>query len=482
MRKKLLTSIGLVLFLNLLIKPFWILGIDRGVQNLVGPSEYGFYFTILNFTFIFNILLDFGITNFNQRNIAQYNHLLSKYLSSILVLKILFSAVYILVIFVAALLSNFEGRQFEILGWLAFNQVLVSFILYFRSNITGLLMFKTDSLISILDRLLMIFICSILLWGNITDSDFQIEWFVKAQTFSYLLTAFVAGLIVFKKAKFKKLNWNLSLLIIIVRNSFPFALLVFLMSFYNRIDTVLLGMILPEEIGAEQSGIYASGYRLLDAANMIAFLVSFFLLPTFSRLLKNKSPIAGITKISFTLLYSISLIVATGCSFYSHEIMNLLYTSHTNESAEVFRLLMWGFVAISMNYVFGTLLTANGNLKHLNIIAIVSVVINLSINLIMIPRFLAVGSAYASLSAQFTAAIIQIVLVIIIFKFKRDLRFIGNIILFTTDVVAFNYFSQMIPIDWFYRFGIMLFCCFIWAFVTGFINIKGVFQIIKEKE
>ena len=36
MLKKFLKNIALVLFLNLLIKPFWILGIDRSVQNVVG--------------------------------------------------------------------------------------------------------------------------------------------------------------------------------------------------------------------------------------------------------------------------------------------------------------------------------------------------------------------------------------------------------------------------------------------------------------
>ncbi len=75
MQKKFLTNLGLLLFLNLLIKPFWVLGIDRSVQNAVGAEDFGFYFSILNFSFLFNILLDLGITNFNNRNIAQNSHL-----------------------------------------------------------------------------------------------------------------------------------------------------------------------------------------------------------------------------------------------------------------------------------------------------------------------------------------------------------------------------------------------------------------------
>ena len=60
MQKKLLSGLFWILLLNLLIKPFWILGIETGVQNAVGPEEYGFYFTIFNLAYIFNILLDLG--------------------------------------------------------------------------------------------------------------------------------------------------------------------------------------------------------------------------------------------------------------------------------------------------------------------------------------------------------------------------------------------------------------------------------------
>ncbi|MDR0294977.1 MAG: hypothetical protein LBH91_02145, partial [Prevotellaceae bacterium] len=69
-------NILFLLFLNLLIKPFWILGIDRGVQNTVGAENYGIYFAVLSFTIMLNMLLDFGLTNFNNRNIAQNTQLL----------------------------------------------------------------------------------------------------------------------------------------------------------------------------------------------------------------------------------------------------------------------------------------------------------------------------------------------------------------------------------------------------------------------
>ena len=48
-----------------------------------------------------------------------------------------------------------------------------------------MLMFFTDSLLSVLDRVLMIVICAVLLWGRFTGGEFKIEWFVYAQTVAY---------------------------------------------------------------------------------------------------------------------------------------------------------------------------------------------------------------------------------------------------------------------------------------------------------
>src|SRR5512133_1677551 len=99
MQKKFLVNLALLLFLNFLVKPFWIFGIDRTVQNTVGLVDYGFYQNLFTFAFLFNLLLDFGITNFNNRNIAQHVHLLNKHFSSLVILKFMLTFVYVAVTF-----------------------------------------------------------------------------------------------------------------------------------------------------------------------------------------------------------------------------------------------------------------------------------------------------------------------------------------------------------------------------------------------
>lgn len=507
MQKKFVTNLALLLFLNLLIKPFWILGVEREVQNTVGDGEYGVYFALLNFSFLLNILLDFGITNFNNKNIAQNNHLLTKHFSSLFVLKLALAVIYILVTLLIGFIIGYDFRYMKLLMVLGFNQFLISLVLYLRSNLLGLHLFKTDSIISVLDRFIMIAICGLILWGNLFDMKMDIMLFVYVQTFAYALTALIAFIVVVRKAEFLKLRWSLPFSLMILKKSFPFAVLVLLMTFYNRIDAVMLERLLPEEdtiqegqniSGAWQAGIYAKGYRLLDAANMIAYLFSVQLLPIFSRMLKYRESVEQLVKLSFTLIITPAIVVAAGCFFYQHELMELLYTAkgpdaamveaHRELSANVFSLLMTCFIPISTTYIFGTLLTANGNLKELNIMAGTGMLINIVLNIVLIPHFHALGAAFASLITQGLTAITQVFMAQYMFRFRLNYRLLSILFIFISGVLLIGYLSTLLhfPVPdepgkerWYVNFVIMVAGCGLWAFISRQISIKAMFRILK---
>jgi len=492
MRKKFLANLSLLLFLNLLVKPFWIIGIDRGVQNAVGSEEYGFYFTILNFSIIFNILLDLGITNFNNRNIAQHQQLLNKHFSSLVILKFMLALLFFVVIIAAGFLMKYDGRQMYFLVLLGFNQFMLSFILYLRSNISGLLMFKTDSLLSVMDRVLMILFCGILLWGKIGEKPFRIEWFIYAQTLSYLLTAATAAIIVAYKAHFKKLHWNRLFFMMILKKSLPFALLVLLMAFYNRVDSVLIEKLLRDTAGNEQVGVYAQAYRLLDATNQVAYLFAVLLLPIFSRMIKNEQSVVEIVKLAYTLLFVVAIIVAMSALFYSRPIMQALYPQHAlelaasyeiriNQSAQVFSLLMCGFMSICATYVFGTLLTANGNLKQLNLIAAGGMILNIVVNLILVPRYMAVGAAITSLTTQTLTAILQVLVVLFIFRIRINYVFVLQIILFAAGAAMIAIGSLHTGTHWIMSFSLMVAGILVYAVVLRLLNIRSFVMIFRDQ-
>ena len=489
MQGKFVKNLSLLLVLNLLIKPFWILGIDRSVQNTVGAEEYGFYFAVFNFSFLFNILLDFGITNFNNKNIAQNNHLLTKYLSNLLVLKLLLFVIYVAVTFTSALFIQYSQEQINLLYFLGFNQFLISFILYLRSNLGGLHLFRTDSIISVLDRSLMIIICAFLLWGNVVN-EFKIQYYIYAQTAGYCLTALITFSLVLRRTQrtMFRLNWNFPFLLAIIRKSFPFAILVLLMTFYNRIDSVMLERLLDD--GARFSGIYASAYRLLDATNMIAYLFAVLLLPIFARMIKQKENIEHLVKLAFTLIFTPAIIIASAAFFYSGHIMEMLYPIHAGEtmadfqhriaeSSRVFGLLMTCFLATSTTYIFGTLLTANGNLWHLNSIALTGMLLNIMLNFILIPIYQSTGSAVASLFTQMIVAVVQVVVVRRLFNIKINYPLLGKMLVFVTSAIAINVLLMMSPLSWKVNLLLMGGACIAVALSIRLISLRHIYQLIK---
>ncbi len=481
MQKKFLYNLALVLLLNLLIKPFWIFGIDRSIQNAVKPEDFGLYYALFNFSFLFNILLDIGITSFNNKNIAQNNHLLNKHLSSIIILRLLLGLLYTAVTLIVGKLIGYTFSQLSILLVMAFNQFLIFFIMYLRSNLAGLHLFKTDSIVSVLDRLIMIGICAVLLWGGITspENPFQINWYVYAQTAAYLLTIGITLILVIDKAKLKRLTFNKAFSLMILKKSYPYAILVLLMTFYNRIDTVMLERLLPD--GAQQSAIYASGYRLLDAVNMVAFLFAGLLLPMFARMLKLEHGVDELVKLAFTILMLVAIPVSVGTALYSKEITQLLYTLHIEESAMALSVLIFCFVAVSTTYVFGTLLTANGNLKELNTMAAAGMLLNILLNLILIPRYQAVGAAVSSLATQLITALLQVWIAQRVFRFKINYPYLRRFLIFGVVVFILAYLTTVIKYDdWKIMYFSFLSFCVLFAFILRFINIKEIFIAVRN--
>lgn len=445
----------------------------------MGAEQYGLYFSLFNFSLMLNIILDFGITNFNNKNIAQHNQLLSKYLSNVVILKFLLAFVYSLVCIVVALSIGYQKEQMHLLLFLMFNQFLISFTLYLRSNISGLHYFKTDSMLSVLDKILMIAICSVLLWGNIMATPFQIEWFVYAQTIAYGFTTIITFMIVLKKSGFIRLKFDLGFFIVFLKQSYPYALLILLMAMYNRIDSVMLERMLSN--GKEQAGIYAQAFRILDAASMFAFLFAGLLLPMFAKMIKQHQPIEQMTQFSYSLLIVPTLLLSVSAFIYRDHIMAMLYNNHVQTSADILGILMIGFISISTTYIFGTLLTANGSMRNLNLMAALGMIINILLNLILIPRYKALGSAMASLVTQTFTATAQVLIARKIFQFKINYKFIFILVSYIVVISVTGYVLRQFMVNWILGIFVLFFVGIALAFFTKLINIKSLYLLVVNR-
>ncbi len=394
-KRKFSLNLIFLLALNLLVKPFYLFGIEVGVQNEVGAEEYGLFYAMFNFTFLFNVLLDLGINNYQKIKVAQDEKAGLQNMATLLPMKLGLGVIYMVVTVLAALALGFEGRYWFFIGWLMLNHVLSVFLLMFRANLSGLHLFIRDSILSVTDRLLLVIGVGYALWFG--SEDFSIEQFVLFQTAAYSAAIVLAILMTPAGKRWMRLDVSMASITAMARQTWPFALLILLMTAYNKLDGIMLERLAPN--GALEAGIYAQAFRILDAGNSFAFLYAGLLLPMFARLLQQngiRSEISPLIDQAARFLIAPAGVVCILAYFYGDWVMDLLYHSHADESAKSLTWLMGSFVFLAVGYVFGTLITASGDMKWLNRIAFLTVFLNVALNFWLIPTMGSEGAAMTS--------------------------------------------------------------------------------------
>lgn len=440
MQKAFFSNLAIMVLLNLLVKPLAIIGIDAAVQNRVGDEAYGIYFSLLNFSVLFNILLDFGINNFTTKHIAQTPEVAAKYLGKILTFRFVLFIFYAIVSFTIALVLGWNSYELYLLGFLVLNQFLIALIAYVRSYFGGFLLFRTDAFIGVLDRILLIVFCGAVLYFPISDQPITIEWFIWIQTICYVLALIVALILLFMRLGVPKLRYRPVLSYAIIRKSLPYALLILLMMIYSRVDSVMIERMRPD--GKLQAGYYAKGFRLLSALFMFAMLFSNLLFPMFSRMLKDKTNILPLLHTSGKLLVGGSIVVAAITWFNSEYILGLIYSKQIQESDFTFQLLMLSFVGMCATVIYGTLLTARGDLRFLNIISAAGIIVNFVINYLLIPDYGAEGAAVATLITQSAVSLLQFVYCVRALSIRFLPVPILLFVLFTVSVTTLCYYIR----------------------------------------
>lgn len=479
MKKQFLFNILLLIILNVLIKPFWVFGIDRTVQNSVGSEAYGLYFALFNFSILFNAFLDLGINNYNNRTIAQTPALISSQFPRIVLIKLLLGLVYMLLCLGMALASGYSSNAFILLVILSINQILASFLLFLRSNISGLQMYFADSIISVTDRALMIILCSILLWTNLVNIEMNITTFALLQTFAYASTALFALAILVRKGGLSGFK-NVPLFSVsLFRKTLPFALLALLMVVYNRVDAVLLERLLPN--GAKAAGIYAQSYRIFDAINMVSVLFASLLLPMFARLIAQKADIKPLVSLSFSILFSATIIFAVVLTYFNVPFLSTLYQDIISESHTVFNILVLSTIPVAMSYIFGTLLTADGRLFSLNLIAGAALFLNLGLNFLLIPKFGVSGAAITAITSQLLVATAQFIVCLKSYSlsFSRPLILSFILLVFASIFIAFmvDVFSIHIMI----KILLSLMFSGVMVFVLKIVDLQEIYTLIRSE-
>lgn len=392
--------------LNLLVKPIAIFAIDAAVQNQVGHA-YGIYFAFFNLSLILSIVFDLGINNYSTKIAAQNISVAKTHFSNVLWLRLLLILFYLLGLSSVKIFLTITWTDYKLILILGLNQFLIANISFFRSYFAGLQWFRLDAFFSILDRLLLIISMGYLLYLMPDGHQLvNIESYALFQFACYAFSFILAGAAVFYLIKPELHRVQISLLFPILKKSFPFALLIILMTLYTRLDALLL-LHFSATNGQLEASYYAQSYRLIDALYMFAMIFAGLLFPMFAKLVQeDPSKISGLIQKASKLLLGSSLAFMVFSFFHGDLLLEQIYTHGYPQGGNLLFLLSIAFFGMASNLIYGSLLTANGSLNVLNRISFFGLLLNIILNSWLLPKLLTSGAITAATIAAFTQLLV----------------------------------------------------------------------------
>ncbi len=471
----------MLLSINFLVKPLYLFGVDAHIQNLVGPETYGVYFALFNMVFLFQFVIEPGILSYNSRNIAIHPDQLGFHLPRILGIKMVLFVVFLIVVALGFLIWGYSVDLLHLTFIIAINLFLSTTYIYLRSNIAAVGKYRIDSFLSALDKLLMLIILGALSWMPVFQEQFTILWMVYGQLVAYTIACMVALWILRKHLGVLTLTFSLDYFRKLLSWSFPFILILLFMSIYNKMDGIMLERMLPDH--GHQAGIYAAGYRFVDALNMIGYMMAALLLPMYSSNLKNKEILSDLLYTGLKIMIVCAVVAASTFIYYGSDILPMIYTEADTYYAEVLSYLMLSFVGVSIAYLYGTLLVSNDNLKIFNILLFVSVLINLSLNLYLIPILEAKGAAIATVITQIFVLIGQVVLVHRYTEVRFRWKTYGQVLGFGFFcVLIFHSVHKIDSLHWISSLVLSICVSLFLALVIKLIDIRAVLAMVKKRQ
>ena len=189
----------------------------------------------------------------------------------------------------------------------------------------------------------------------------------------------------------------------LVRVGLPLSISTLLIVAYVRIDQILVFSI----AGERAAGLYGSAYRILDQAIVIPLSVATTLYPMLVR-----AHTVDPARLRFLLQRALEVLVALGLGALAFAIpcggdaLALLFGEEFRGAGATLAILMGVFLVTSVNYLNGSLILIFELQKRMLVISAVGLVANLALNIVLIPRYGFVASAWATLVTELVVVVL----------------------------------------------------------------------------
>ncbi|KDE41135.1 Membrane protein involved in the export of O-antigen, teichoic acid lipoteichoic acid [Nitrincola lacisaponensis] len=365
------------------------------VARYLGPEQFGLFSYVLAFTAIFGGVAKLGLDGIIVRELVNQPELSDTYLGTAFWLKVIGAFI---VMALMALIVPFTSNDattnlfiFIIAAGLIFQSFeVVEF--YFQSQVQA-------KLVSICKVIQLVFSSIIKVYLVLTQAE--LIWFVLVATFDAFSLA--ASYLIAYKLKNNNLYFKFFEVKIaksLIKDSWPLVFSSLVVMIYMRIDQIMI----KEMMGEYEVGIYAAAVKISEAFYFIPGIITVSLFPAIINA-KNISEkiLEGRIQKLYSLLIWIGLSISIPVTIFNKEIINTLYGLAYADSAAIMAIHVWSSVFVFLGVAFGRILIVENKAIITLKRTVLGVILNVSLNFILIPLYGLIGAAIATLIAQLVA-------------------------------------------------------------------------------
>ncbi|MEN8120039.1 MAG: flippase [Bacteroidota bacterium] len=359
------------------------------VARYLGPGKYGILNYALSFAFLFQAFSKLGLDGIVTRNLIQNPDKKLEILGSSFTLKVLGSIFSFILIFVSLQFSSSDYQTkimvIIIAAGMLFDSLEVGRF-FFESQVKAKYSAVASSVSVIVSsalKILFIFLVADLLWFAVA---YSVEIVVRG----------VGFLIIYQKKNQNISKWKFDKPISksLLKDSWPLMLSSMAVMLYMRIDQIMI----KEMLDANAVGQYAAAVKISEIWYFIPVIINNSIFPAIiGAKTKNETFYYKRLQQLLSLLIWMALLISLPIYIISPAIITNLFGDEYLLASSVLSIHIWSGIFIFMNNTAGKWHIAE-NLTKLSLIkTILGATINITLNIILIPKYGIIGAAWATL-------------------------------------------------------------------------------------
>ncbi|MFC1897612.1 flippase [Chloroflexota bacterium] len=382
----------LVLYASQIISTLLSVVLVAFMARILGAANYGVISFAMIFTALFGILTNLGTNELLIREVSKNTGKASKYLGNIAVIRLILSIVVVILIITTINFMNYPSETLLVVSIFSFYTVITSLAALFRVIFRAFERMKYEALVSLIVKTISFSLGMTALFAGYGIVQLAFT-FLIAGIFDLLLSISIC-IVKFARPQLE-VDWGFWKNTL--RIAFPFALSNIFTMAYIRIDTVMLSAMKGDVV----VGWYNAAYNPMRALTPITLLFMTAVFPVMSRLfVSSKDSLAKSYEKSIKYLLILGLPVSIGLVALADKIIPFLYAEGFAPSIITLQILGWDFLLIAMYRPMLYLLASINRQGYMALVAGIGAVVNIGLNLILIPSLSYVGAGIATITSE----------------------------------------------------------------------------------